>query len=82
MNAGLLEQVQTLAADVFRVPKASLTAAASPNEIEAWDSIQNVNLVMSLEQQFSVQFDTDELERMKSIGDITEVLTRKLGPAA
>lgn len=79
MNDTIFAQVQTIAADVFRVPKSSLTATASPIQIEAWDSIQNVNLVMSLEQQFSIQFDIEDLEKMKTIGDIADVLSRKLG---
>ena len=79
MNDAIFALVQTIAADVFRVPKSSISAAASPNQIEAWDSIQNVNLVMSIEQQFSIQFDTGDLENMKTIGDITDVLSRKLG---
>jgi acyl carrier protein len=79
VSEAMLFEVMEAAADVFGVPRSSLSPASSPLEIEAWDSIQNVNLVLSLEQRFSIQFAPEDLERMNTIGEIAEILAKKLG---
>ena len=78
----VLKEVTLIAADVLRVPRATITPATSPGDIEAWDSIRNVNIVMSVEERFAIQFDADELDAMTTIGKIVETVARKLARAA
>lgn len=72
-----LDRVRAAAADIFHVPASQLTAEASPRTIANWDSVEHLNLVVTLEQQFAVQFEPEEIEEMKSIGTIAEVLQRR-----
>ena len=43
---------------------------ASPDTIEDWDSANHVNLVLALEAEFDVQFDTDEIGELTSLAAI------------
>jgi acyl carrier protein len=70
-----LEQVREIAADVFGV---GVTAESTPDSVESWDSVQHLNLVLALEEQFGVQFEPEEIERMHSIGEIAEVVAAKV----
>jgi acyl carrier protein len=78
VNADLLNEVRTLAADVLRVPRSQISDDSSLQQIENWDSIEHVNLLMAIEQQFGVEFDPDEMVQMESIGKIGEILSRKV----
>jgi len=77
MNADILQKVRTIAADVLQVDSGSLTAASSPETVESWDSVQHLNLVLALEEQFGVQFEPDEMDGMKNLGAIASVLGSK-----
>ncbi len=76
--AAILDLVIATAADIFRVPSSHLGADASPTNIKNWDSVEHLNLVLSLEQRFSIEFEPGEIEQMNSIGKIAELLERKL----
>ena len=79
MNQQILERVRAIAADVFQVDSATLSADSSPETIEAWDSVQNLNLVLALEEEFGFQFAPEEMDRMKTIGQIATVVAAKRG---
>ena len=56
MEQLLFHRVRGIAADVLQLDIATLTADSSPATIEAWDSVQNLNLVLALDEEFGFQF--------------------------
>lgn len=74
----MLEKVQQIAADVFQVPPKDISANSSPKTIASWDSIQQLNLILALEQEFGIQFQPEELDRIHSIGDVASLLEVKI----
>jgi acyl carrier protein len=72
------EKVRASCADVFQIPAAQLTPASSPETIESWDSVQHLNLVLALELQFDIQFEPEEMDKMKSLAEITDLVDAKL----
>ncbi len=81
MDNQTFERVRGIAADVLQVAPASLSADSSPQTVESWDSVQHLNLVLALEEQFGVQFEPDEMDAMKSIGAIAHLLSGKAAGA-
>lgn len=73
----VLSRVQQIAADLFQLPVQKISAASSPETISSWDSVQQLNLILAIEQEFSVQFDPAELDQIYSIGDIVSRLEAK-----
>ena len=49
-------RMQSIVADIFAIPKERITVDSSPDTIETWDSLQHLNLVLAVEQDFGVQF--------------------------
>lgn len=78
MTPSILEQVRQLASDIFGVPAERIGADSSPDNIETWDSMQHLNLVLALEERFSIQLSPEEMEQMRSVGLISEMLEAKL----
>lgn len=78
MAETILEQVRTVSADVFQVPAGQISPQSSPETLDSWDSVQHLNLVLALEQQFGVQFEPEEMDKMKNIGNIVDLVEAKL----
>jgi acyl carrier protein len=46
-------------------------------EVESWDSLQHMNLIVSLEQAFQAEFTFEEIVSMQSVAEIKRVLRGK-----
>jgi acyl carrier protein len=77
-TATIFEQVRGIAADLFEAPAAQITPESSPETLQNWDSVQHLNLVLQLEQQFNIPFEPEEMDRMKTIGAVVELVASKL----
>ncbi|HEX6505128.1 MAG TPA: acyl carrier protein [Terriglobales bacterium] len=82
MPPSILEQVRAIASDILSVPADRMHPDSSPETIEAWDSIQHLNLVLALEENFNVQLSPEEIEQMRSIGQISTLIGSKLQTSA
>jgi acyl carrier protein len=60
------------------VPLARIQIDSTPESIESWDSIQHLNLALTLEEKFNVQLSPEEIERMRNIGQIAKLIESKL----
>lgn len=79
MSVTILDQVRTVAADLFALPPEAITPEASPDTIEQWDSMQHLNLMLELEMTFGVKFTAKEQSEMLTIGAASKMIERKLG---
>jgi acyl carrier protein len=77
----VMDQVRTVAADLFAIPPEAITPEASPDTIEQWDSMQHLNLMLELEMIFGVKFTAKEQSEMLSIAAVAATVERKLGRA-
>ena len=75
----LTERVLRLMSDIFEVPVAQLGPKSSPDNIEAWDSLHHLNLVLALEAEFGVQFTPEEIEQLLSVELIEALVEEKAG---
>jgi acyl carrier protein len=76
-SSKILDQVRSVAADVLGVTSAGITPESSPQTLESWDSVHHLNLVLALEEKFSIQFSPEEIDAMHNIGDIVAVIQAK-----
>lgn len=79
MSDDVLDQVRQTVADVFNLDITRVNAATSPQTVEAWDSINHLNLVLALEQQCGVSFSPEEIPELTSVENIAQCVGRKLG---
>ena len=78
MTESVLNQVRRIAADIFNMPLDQVTAESSPDTVETWDSLQHLNLVVALEQNFRLAFAPEEIEEMLSINLVVALVQEKL----
>lgn len=77
MNTPYLDRVRRVFSDVFQVPLDQVTMQSSPETIPSWDSLQHLNLVLALEQEFRIQFTPEEVEQLLSVEVAANVLEEK-----
>jgi acyl carrier protein len=70
------DRVRSIVAAVLRVPAESIGDATSPDSVSGWDSLQHMQLVLALEEEFGVQFAVEDMEAMHNVGAIVEIVGR------
>jgi acyl carrier protein len=56
----------------------SIDAQTSAEGIDEWDSISHIELITNIEKAFSVRFALSELQELKNVGEMVELVVKKL----
>ena len=70
----MLEKMKEIIAEQLSVDAESVTEASSFKEDLCADSLDLFELVMALEDEYSVEIPAEELEKMSTVGDVMEYL--------
>ncbi|TWT45098.1 hypothetical protein RAS1_15190 [Phycisphaerae bacterium RAS1] len=71
------EKLRGIFGDVFGLQPADFNDDLSNDDVEAWDSVMHLTLLLSLEQSFRVTFDPEEGARLTTVRAIKEALLRR-----
>lgn len=63
---------------VFDDSTLDITRTTTANDIDEWDSLTHMNLVVAVELKFGVKFALGELQSLKNVGDMADAVTRKM----
>ena len=74
------QRVLQIVSDILGEPIDRLDGSSSPDTVESWDSLNHMNLVLALEEEFEVQFSDDQIVQLLTVGAIVAELG-KLMPA-
>ena len=76
MDEQVLSRVCEIASDIF---EADVTSDSSPETVENWDSVHNLNLVLALEEEYGVQFAPEDLDQLKTLGSFARLVNTRRG---
>jgi acyl carrier protein len=62
------DKTLSVIAAILHVNPASLSDSSSPDTIESWDSLQHTQLILALEEEFTIAFTVDEFEALQTVG--------------
>ncbi len=71
-------RVREIMAGLFSLDESEIGESSAIDTVEKWDSLQHVNLLMALEQEFDITFDIDDAASMISYPEACETLARYL----
>ena len=71
------ERLARIVSKLFKKNPADITLDSDMDSIEGWDSLSHLNLIMTLEKEFKVQFHTDQIILLNSVGKIQQALQQK-----
>jgi acyl carrier protein len=72
-----LTQLQDVFRRIFDDEALTISRATTAQDIEAWDSVQNVTLMLDVETEFKVRFSTSEMAYLKHVGDLVDLIEKK-----
>lgn len=75
----VLTRVQTAFKSAFDVDPQTISLNTTPDDVTAWDSMGHVTLASSLEKEFGLTFDVDDLMEMENVKEICRIVQSKLG---
>ena len=77
MSKNIEQTIKDLMAIVLNTDAAKIDDATSMDNTPGWDSANHINLVLALEEEFSISFEVSEFESMVSFFDIVQVIEAK-----
>lgn len=77
-EAQITEQLQDIFRDVFDRETLTVSRETTADDVEGWDSIAHVNLVVEIQREFGVTLVLQEIQAMKTVGDMISLIARKL----
>jgi acyl carrier protein len=78
VSSSLIERLRAVFSDVLEVVDIDMSSGLSMGDIEEWDSFAQINLMLAIEAEFSVEFESDEIGELLSIELIVRALEGRL----
>lgn len=65
--------------DVFDDESITVTETTTADDIEEWDSLEHINLLAAVEQEFGMKFNMGQVVSMKNVGEMADIIMSKIG---
>lgn len=75
--AEVTRNVEAILAEVLQIPAAGISDDLTMKDMDAWDSLKHMELIVALEQTFAVELTFDEIISMQSVREIKRVLSER-----
>lgn len=73
----ILMKVQDIFRDILDNDEIELNESVTADDIEEWDSLSHIQLVVAIEKAFGVRFKSEEMMSWKNVGDMIECISNK-----
>ena len=75
---GIFEEVTKIFRDVFDDDDLVIKDETNSDDIEDWDSLEHINLVVAMEKRFNLKFNLKEVGKLANVGEMVDLIERKL----
>jgi len=75
--AEILKQVNTIFIDVLDDEDIFLTTETTANDVDEWDSLTHIQLIVAIEKHFKIRFTSKEIQSWKNVGEMTHCISTK-----
>lgn len=72
-----MDDLYKIIGEVFEVKSEDVNDNLGPDDIERWDSLGQLKLVVALETRYRITFEIAEIFEMLTVGDIKKLLRKK-----
>jgi acyl carrier protein len=82
MEDSILTGLTTVFREVFDDDELVLKPELTADDVEGWDSLAHIRLILSVPKKFGVEFSPVEMNRLKNVGDLIALTKQKQDQAA
>lgn len=72
------EQLNEVFRDVFDDEDITVNDATTADDIEDWDSLEHINLIVAVEKKFNIKFNMGEVNKFKNVGEMVDAIIAKM----
>lgn len=74
----LIEKIQPSYRKILQQENLVLTREITANDVESWDSLNHILLIIECEQLFNIKFTANELVKLKNLGEFIDLIKTKI----
>ena len=71
------DQLIEIVRDVIGDDDLTLDEATTASDVEGWDSLAHINIMVAIEAEYGVSFNTDQLGRFRDVGELQQFLRER-----
>lgn len=64
--------------DVLDNDSIVLLRETTAEDVEEWDSLAHINIIVAIEKEFKIKFDLIDIKPLKNVGDLIDLIQRKI----
>lgn len=74
----VFETLNEVFQDVFDDMSIEVDEHTTSDDIDEWDSLEHINLIASVEQEFGVKFNMGQVNTMKNVGEMVDIILSQI----
>lgn len=74
----IYKELDKIFQDVFDDESIHVVQSTTSNDIEDWDSLEHINLIVAIENKFNIKFNMNEVTTMKNVGEMVNVIIERI----
>lgn len=78
-HEALMSDIQDIFCDNFDDDSLVITRETTADDIEDWDSLEQINLLTAMEKKFGIKFTLDDVRGLANVGDMADLIVRLKG---
>lgn len=78
-NEQIMHQMQEIFRDVLDNSEIVLTRSTVASDVEEWDSLNHIQLIVAIEKHFRIRFSSSEIQQFEDVGGLQDSISEKLG---
>jgi acyl carrier protein len=73
-EAGIYARLAEIFEDVFEDDSIQLTPQLAAKDVDGWDSLTHIRLILTIERAFKIKFSTLEIGKLENVGDLVALI--------
>ncbi|MDO4219296.1 MAG: acyl carrier protein [Synergistaceae bacterium] len=74
----IFEKLNEVFREVFDDDEIMVSDGTTANDIEDWDSLEHINLIVAVEKKFSIKFNMGEVNKFKNVGEMVDIILTRI----
>lgn len=70
----IAEKVQEIFRDIFDDDELVITDETNADDIEDWDSLEHISLIVAMEKEFNMKFDIKQVNKLENVGGMIDLI--------
>lgn len=77
-NNEIKERLEKIFREIFDDPELKISLETTAEDIEEWDSLTHMQLILKIENEFNIKFTISEIKQASNVGEFIEIIKEKI----